>query len=65
MANEENRARAARAQAALDAYRALPGADPDCALRDLLTDLLHWSDLEGVDFHREWSSAQMNYWGEV
>jgi hypothetical protein len=64
MANEENRARAARAQAALDAYRKLPDTDPDASWRDLLCDLWHLADIEEVDFMMELDSAYMNYKAE-
>ena len=42
--------RARRAAAALAAYRRRTGADPEGAVSDLLTDLMHWCDQSGHAF---------------
>ena len=61
--------RADRANAALDAWIAAageggPASDPS-TLADLLADLMHWCDREGIDFEDAWETAGINYAAEV
>ena len=72
-----NRSRVKRARAALLAHqvddcrgsvtqaRVELRADPAAILRDLLSDLRHWCDANGIDFAREDHSAYGIYSGEV
>ena len=56
----DNDIRAERAEAALAEY----GSD-DEALRDILSDLMHWADRKGVDFSEELAFAEGHYEAEV
>ena len=54
--------RVERANAALDAYRAVAGDDePLSTLGDMLADLQHWADAYGVDFARAMEQAVDHY----
>lgn len=58
--------RAEYAHAALEAFQERTRTndeDGDTILRDLLTDLRHWADREGVDFDRE-LSASLDHFNE-
>jgi hypothetical protein len=53
--------RAASAAAVVLEYRRITGADDDDpdVLSDLLADLMHWSDANGIKFSREEWNAQI------
>lgn len=58
--------RAEWAQAALDAFADVTDMDIACedgetVLGDLLTDLMHWCDRNGVDFQKKLAGAALNY----
>ena len=55
-----NAMRAARAEAALQAYADHKGEprDRDCDVRDLLADLMHWCDAQQDDEHGTFSFAE-------
>jgi hypothetical protein len=57
----ENEERAARAAIALEAYKNIPGTDPDAAVRDLLSDLMHYCDQNELLFKFELEVARSNY----
>jgi hypothetical protein len=61
-ANEE---RARRVFTAVASYSKVPGVDPECAFRDLLSDLCHYADCMGLDLDEELRCARMNYEAEV
>ena len=61
-----NAERTTRAQAALRAYWAAREDEPDDdVLRDLLTDLRHYADANGIDFWKEDASASVNHYIET
>lgn len=64
-----NQTRANRAEAALEAWLAKSGEDgpitDPATLADLLADLMHWCDREGIDFDDARESAGLNYAAEV
>ena len=55
----DNVSRSRRAAHGLKAY------DPEVAVRDLLTDLMHYCDTHAIDFAYELEVAQRNYVCEV
>lgn len=57
--------RARRAAAALAAYRRRTGADPEDAVSDLLTDLMHWCEQSGQAFPEELDRARSHYAAET
>ena len=58
--------RRARAEAAIDAYcRSANEAPYDEALIDLLTDLMHWTDGNGIDFQNALDHAEFHHGAEV
>ena len=64
-----NAIRAARAGAALEAYARFLDDDPrsfgpDELLSDLLCDLRHWADANGLDFQLTCGSAAISYEAE-
>lgn len=60
-----NLRRARRAAAALAAYRRRTGADPQDAVSDLLTDLLHWCEHFGPAFSEALDRARSHYAAET
>ena len=60
-----NARRARRAAAALAAYRRRTGADPEDAVSDLLTDLMHWCDRLGLAFPEALGRARSHYAAET
>ena len=60
-----NLRRARRAAAALAAYRRRTGADPQDAISDLLTDLMHWCEQFGPAFPAELHRARSHYAAET
>jgi hypothetical protein len=57
--------RAEWAAAALRHFQCCTGTDYDTALVDLLGDLMHWCDRNGVDFEDELSRARRHYDAET
>lgn len=53
-----NNDRAAWAQAAIDAFEEQTGSGK---LGDLICDLMHWADRNGVEFYAELDAAEMHY----
>lgn len=51
--DNQNGNRAAWAEAAIAAFVVATGTDPEDALADLLGDLIHWCDRNGLDFDHE------------
>lgn len=61
-----NDSRARWADAAIGTFMEATGADREDALKDLLTDLMHWVDREtGADFEVALDSAHRNYLDET
>ncbi len=52
-----------RASAAMDTYRCRHVDGSDARLFDLLADLRHWCDANGIDFDAE-SSRALEFWKE-
>jgi len=61
---DTNDIRAHRARVAIDVYLGLPGVDPDCPIRDLLADMMHFCVSRGIDFDRELKLAVGNFEAE-
>lgn len=57
--------RALWAEDALAAFMASTGTDEDDAVADLLADLMHYCDFNGLDFEAELARAERNYQGET
>lgn len=49
----------------IEAQRAIPGADPDECLVDLLGNLMHWCDRNGQSFDDALATARMHYEAET
>lgn len=60
-----NDERAKWAQTALNAFVIETGADPEDALADLISDLMHLAPRLGLDFKDEFDRASRNYTGET
>ena len=60
-----NADRARSADAALQVFIPLAKTDDEAALADLLCNLMHWSDRNGIDFDGELRRAQINYAAEI
>ena len=60
-----NNDRAEYAAAALRHFQCTTGSDYDDSLTDLLGDLMHWSDRNGVDFSAELERARGHYGAET
>jgi hypothetical protein len=60
-----NNDRAEWAGAALRQFRSVTGTDFEDALSDLLGDLMHWADRNGVTFDDQLSCARMHYEAET
>ena len=60
-----NDERAHRAAVAVKAYKAIKGVDPDCLVRDLLSDLRHFCDRNRLDFGKENAIAADHYYAEI
>ncbi len=58
MRTRNNYQRVDRAAAAVQAYTDIPGTDPDEFLTDLLTDLIHFAKLNGLNFGKAIYMAQ-------
>lgn len=56
--------RAEWARAALDGFVGACATDPEDQLADLLCDLMHLADQQGIDFAAELDRATRNYEGE-
>ena len=54
-----------RADLITQCFMALSGSEPDTGIRDLLGDLMHWCDANGVDFFGELEHSQEAYRMEV
>ena len=54
-----------RAAKALKCYCEIPGTDPENAVTDLLTDLMHLSDIERVDFETMLRLARSHHEAEL
>ena len=61
MTSPTNETRIAWADAALRYYRDMAASTDDDKLADLLSDLMHWADANGMDFPRALSRAEMNH----
>jgi hypothetical protein len=61
----DNYDRAGWAEQALTAFRSATRSEYQDVLADLLCDLIHWADREGVDFEREFARACGYYRDEV
>jgi len=61
MSTPTNASRATRAQIALWAYQGGDRLSPDEALRDLLSDLMHWAAKNNVYFENELDTAERNF----
>ena len=61
----DNYDRAEWAAKTLDAFMSIVRTDPEDALGDLLCDLRHWCDREGVDFDAVVASSGRMYRTEV
>lgn len=60
------RLRRATAQVVIDAYcQLIQQRAPDEALIDILTDLMHWTDGNGLDFQRALDHAHFHHETEV
>ena len=57
--------RAEWAGAALRHFQCTTGTDYEDTLTDLLGDLMHWADRNGVDFNDELARARMHYEAEI
>lgn len=61
----QNDDRASWAQHAIDAHGEITGAtaagDGDCNFADLLCNLMHWCDREGIDIHEALNDAHDLY----
>lgn len=53
------------AEVCMAAYRAACGVSKDSAICDLLADLRHWADANGVDFDDELNRANGHYAAEI
>jgi len=60
-----NDRRAAWAAAALQTFRDATGADADDALADLIADLMHWCDRNGMDIDRQLQRGRCHYAAET
>lgn len=49
----------------VEKYASIPGMDAECAFRDLLADLMHYADREGIDFWAEVEAADRHHLAEV
>jgi len=56
-----NDQRAAWAEQAIRTFEEATGCDREDALRDLLTNLRHWCDRNGIDYAHESARAETNY----
>lgn len=67
MSTPTNDDRAYWASEALDTFRRLtaPNEDTPTLLRDLLANLMHLADKEGIDFAHELNMATMHYEAEA
>ena len=61
MSTPTNGSRATRAQVALWSYQGGDRLSPDEALRDLLSDLMHWAAKNNVYFENELDTAVNNF----
>lgn len=59
--DQQNSDRASWAEAALDAFCAAAGTDPEYSFSDLLGDLAHYCDRNGLDLGREIKRASVHY----
>lgn len=57
--------RAGWAHKALVAFMIETGSDKSSAIRDLLGDLMHWCDRNGIDFNTELDAARYFYHAET
>jgi hypothetical protein len=57
--------RAAWAAAAIEAFRDMTRTERADALPDLLADLMHWCDRNGIDFAEALEAARMHYAAET
>lgn len=60
-----NETRATIAAGLIDIYKERTGADQYDALADLLSDVMHWADTQGLDFDDELRRARNNYESEA
>lgn len=60
-----NETRATIAAGVIDIYKERTGADQHDALADLLADMMHWADTQGLDFDHELRRARGYYEDEV
>lgn len=56
-----NSDRAEWAGAAINAFIATTATEPECALPDLLCNLMHWADRQGESFHSCLEQARLCY----
>jgi hypothetical protein len=63
----DNETRADRAEAALNAYIERRGYEDDTGsdIADLLGDIMHFCKIEGIDFDKKLTVAQVNYAAET
>ena len=53
------------ADAAIQAFRAMCGTDPEDAVADLLVDMRHYCDRHGYNWIAEYDRSQMHYEAET
>ena len=53
------------ARIAINTFAAGSDSDREDLLCDLLTDLMHWADRDGLDFFEEYERAKMHYTEEA
>jgi hypothetical protein len=63
--DQMNDARAQWAGGALDRFQEITGTDEDMALPDLLCDLRHWCDRNGVNFDGANEHGRQHYLAEI
>lgn len=61
----QNDDRASCAREALDRFVQVTGTDPEDAVADLLADLMHFADRNGVNFNHELKRARWHYHEET
>jgi hypothetical protein len=64
--DEDNEDRASRVEQALSAYcTARGGNDDEADFRDLLADMMHYANVNDLNFNKELKTARMNYNAET
>lgn len=63
--DQQNNDRAKWAEAAILAFMVETGTDAECAIGDLIADLMHWCDRSNVDFEAKLQLARDYYKDET